>query len=374
VPDRPNGAGGALLVPMTVTGLPGAEQQRSAQKPIESDFVELARQVREAGLLQRRPHRSLLRAGIIGTLFGAGWLAFFLLGNTWYQLLVAVSLAVVFVQIGFFGHEVGHRQMFRSRRVNGLVGLVCANLGIGISFSFWVDKHERHHGHPNEVGLDPDVAPGVLSWTAEQAGQKSGWNRVVARHQAALFFPVLLLEGASLHWASASALRRKTVTRSRLEASLLAIHAAAYISAVFFILSPLRAVVFLVVQQGLFGFYLGCAFAPNHKGMPMPAPGETLDFLRRQVTTSRNVRGGRAMEVALGGLNYQIEHHLFPTMPMANLRRCRPMVRAYCQRLNIDYCETSLGGSYLAALRYLRAAGRPIGQCPDVGVTSRAAA
>jgi fatty acid desaturase len=181
----------------------------------------------------------------------------------------------------------------------------------------------------------------------------------------------LLLEGASLHVASASALRRKAVSRSRPEVALLAIHAAAYVSAVFFILSPLRAVVFLVVQQGLFGFYLGCAFAPNHKGMPMPARGETLDFLRRQVTTSRNVRGGRAMALALGGLNYQIEHHLFPTMPMANLRRCRPIVQAHCKRLNVDYCETGLAASYLAALRYLHLAGRSIDSAPDVGVRSR---
>jgi fatty acid desaturase len=125
-------------------------------------------------------------------------------------------------------------------------------------------------------------------------------------------------------------------------------------------MSPVRAVVFLVVQQGLFGFYLGCAFAPNHKGMLMPGRGEKLDFLRRQVATSRNVRGSWALGVAMGGLNYQIEHHLFPTMPMANLRRCRPMVRAFCSRHGIDYCETGLTSSYVASLRHLRRAGRPM--------------
>ena len=112
------------------------------------------------------------------------------------------------------------------------------------------------------------------------------------------------------------------------------------------------------MQQGVFGLYLACAFAPNHKGMAMPAPGQKLDFVHRQVTTSRNVRGGRALDVAMGGLNYQIEHHLFPTMPMANLRRCQGMVRAYCSAHGIDYCETSLARSYALSLRHLRDVGR----------------
>ena len=87
------------------------------------------------------------------------------------------------------------------------------------------------------------------------------------------------------------------------------------------VLSPLKAVVFIVVQQALFGLYLGCSFAPNHKGMPMLAADDQSDFLRRQVLTSRNVRGSWLVDFALGGLNYQIEHHLFPSMPRPNLRR-----------------------------------------------------
>jgi hypothetical protein len=81
------------------------------------------------------------------------------------------------------------------------------------------------------------------------------------------------------------------------------------------VLSPLQALVFVVVHQGLFGLYLGCSFAPNHKGMPTLSDADQLDFLRRQVPTSRNVAGSRLVDWGLGGLNYQIEHHLFPNMP-----------------------------------------------------------
>ena len=92
--------------------------------------------------------------------------------------------------------------------------------------------------------------------------------------------------------------------------------------------------------------------------MPVLSEQDSLDFLRRQVLTSRNVSGGRLTETMLGGLNYQIEHHLFPAMPRPGLRRCRPVVRAFCAQPGLPYCEKGLAGSYGDILRYLHAAGR----------------
>jgi fatty acid desaturase len=118
---------------------------------------------------------------------------------------------------------------------------------------------------------------------------------------------------------------------------------------------------FLAVHQAVFGVYLGCTFAPNHKGMPMLAGSDPQpDFLRRQVLTSRNVRGGRLVEVLLGGLNHQIEHHLFPNMPTPHLRRARPIVKAHCARLGISYTESGLFASYAQTLRHLHQAAAPL--------------
>ena len=337
----------------------------AAPPPSRADsdgYLDLARQVRSAGLFQHSPWRAGLRVALVCGLYAAGWAAVPVLGDTWYQLLIAAYLAVVFAQVGFLGHDIGHRQVFASRRWNNLAGLACADLATGISYGYWVDKHNRHHSRPNEIGADPDVGAGVISWTVEQAGAKTGLGRVVARHQAALFFPLACLEALSLHVSSARALGTKPVRHTPTEAVLLVAHAAVYLAVVFVVLSPWRALAFIAVQQGVFGLYLASAFAPNHKGMAMPAPGQKLDFVHRQVTTSRNVRGGKALDVAMGGLNYQIEHHLFPTMPMANLRRCQGMVKAYCSAHGIDYCETSLVRSYAASLRHLRAVGRPARQ------------
>ena len=91
--------------------------------------------------------------------------------------------------------------------------------------------------------------------------------------------------------------------------------------------------------------------------MPILDAEQAADFLRRQVLTSRNIRGGPFIDVALGGLNYQIEHHLFPSMPRANLRRAQPVVRQFCAERGIPYLECSAPASYAAAVRHLHAVG-----------------
>jgi fatty acid desaturase len=297
-----------------------------------------------------------MTAGVLG----GGWLLFVWLGNSWWQLFIAVLMAFLFTQLGFIGHDAGHRQIFRSHRANYVVGLLHGNLAIGLSYGWWVDKHNRHHAHPNHEGLDPDVAIGALAFSSEQARAKRGLTRFVVREQRYLFLPLLLLEAVQLHVASIRALLGRRLRNRSWEALLLLIHVAGYLTVVFLVLSPLKAVLFVLLQQALFGLYLGLSFAPNHKGMPIFNAEDNVDYLRRQVLTSRNVRGGWLVDFVLGGLNYQIEHHLFPNMPRPNLRRAQGLIREYCQRHRVAYHETTLWRSYAQALHHLHTVGEPL--------------
>jgi fatty acid desaturase len=323
-----------------------------------SAYAQLSRQIKEAGLLERRRGYYAWKIAATAAALAAGWAVFVMVGNSWWQLTVAAFLAVVFTQIGFLGHDAGHRQISGSRRASYVLGVVLGNLGIGLSYGWWVDKHNRHHAHPNQEGADPDIAVGALAFTAAQARASRGVARLAFRYQAYLFFPLLLGEAVSLHIASAQALARRTGRHRSWERALFTVHGAGYLTAVFLVLSPVKAVVFILVQQGLFGLYLGCSFAPNHKGMPILGPADQRDFLRRQVLTSRNVRGGWLTDLALGGLNYQIEHHLFPSMPRPNLRHAQTLIEAFCQQQSLPYCQASLAGSYAQALRHLNTTGR----------------
>jgi len=330
-----------------------------------SQYTQLSKQVKQAGLLDRRRGWYAAKIGVNLLLLAAGLVAFAMLGESWWQLLVAAYLAVVSTQLAFVGHDAGHRQLFRSRRANDLVGLAHANLLVGISFDWWVAKHNRHHSNPNHEDLDPDISITALAFTPDQASSKHGLIRMIARYQGWLFFPLLLLEAAHLHLASAKAIVQGRGRANAVEGLLLLVHVAAYLVALLVVLSPLQAVAFVLVQQGLFGLYLGCAFAPNHKGMPTLTRDDELDFLRRQVLTSRNVTGSRLVDWLLGGLNYQIEHHLFPNMPRPNLRRAQPLIRAFCRQHGLAYVEASMFGSYAEAVRHLHAVGAPLRPAPS---------
>ena len=327
-----------------------------------SDFAGLCRQVRAAKLLDRRRGQYSTRIAATATAFAAAWGAFAYLGDSWFQMIVAVGLGLAYTQVAFMGHDGGHQQVFRSRSGNDILGLLAGDLLVGLSYGWWLDKHNRHHSHPNHEGHDPDIGEGVLAFTTTQAADRTGpLARVVTSYQAWLFFPLLVFEGVQLHLASLqSLLHGRTHRYRRTELFLFTVHVIVYLSLVVIVLSPGKALLFVAVHQGVFGLYMGCSFAPNHKGMPTIGEDEEVDYLRRQVLTSRNVRGGWFTDLLLGGLNYQIEHHLFPNMPRPNLPRAQRLVREYCQQHRITYTETSLPGSYVAALRHLHQLGAPL--------------
>jgi fatty acid desaturase len=328
-----------------------------AVPPRGSAYAELSRQIKDAGLLERRPASYALRIAAAVALCVVAVAALVLIGNSWWQLALAPYWAVVSTQLGFLGHDAGHRQIYTSRRPNYVLGVVLANVGVGFSYGWWVDKHNRHHAHPNHEDKDPDIGAGALVFTAGQAQASGRVARLFYRYQAWGFFPLLLLEALDLRIAS---IRYLLANRTRAhvgELLLTSAHLAGYLTLIFLVLPPGKAVAFIAVHQALFGLYLGCSFAPNHKGMPELTAADEADFLRRQVLTSRNVRGHWLTDYALGGLNYQIEHHLFPSMPRANLPRAQRIVRSFCATHQVSYLETSLIASYAQALRHLHTVG-----------------
>ncbi|WP_439658743.1 fatty acid desaturase family protein [Lentzea sp. HUAS TT2] len=334
---------------------------KTSERPPGSDFSRLTKEIKAAGLLDRRRGYYFLRMAVNALMLAAIAVAFVLLGDSWWQVATAVALAVASTQLAFIGHDAGHRQIFRSHRNNDVVGHLHGSL-TGISYQWWVAKHNRHHANPNHEDEDPDIEIHALAFSRAQAATKRGPYRWITRHQAFLFFPLLLAEAAVLRISGVVALCRKELRNPWREATLQFLPLIAYLTAMFVVLSPLKAIVVIAVHQGLMGVYLGCSFAPNHKGMPIISQGQRLDHLHKQVLTSRNVTGGRWVDALLGGLNHQIEHHLYPHMPRPNLRRAQPVVEDFCRRHGIPYSKTTMYRSYAEVLRHLHDAGAPLRQ------------
>jgi fatty acid desaturase len=319
-------------------------------------FEALARHVKSLGLTAPRPRYYTAWMLINAGLLAAGWVAFGWIGNSWWVLLVAVYLAFFFGQSGLIAHDIGHRQVFRNRKTIDVTGYLYGNLLLGVSKGWWVNHHNRHHSNPNHLELDPDILRRQVIFSTSQLPTRRGAiNRFIIRHQSWLFFVIILMEGVRLHLAGYFAVALGAVKRNRVvDVGLVTVHLVIYFGVVFYVLSPLKAIAFILVHQLLFGLYMGLLFAPNHKGLPVRGgESESLDWARRQIITSRNLVSNRAIDFFYDGLNYQIEHHLFPTVPSVNLRRLRPIVIDFCRRYELPYVEMPVVASYREVSRFL---------------------
>ncbi|MEE6272010.1 acyl-CoA desaturase [Georgenia sp. MJ206] len=325
-----------------------------------SDFTALTKLVQQAGLMRRA--YGYYWSKLIGlTVLGLGLaVAFVVVGDTWWQMVTAVALALLMTQIAFLGHDAAHRQIFVSGKWNEWVSLIVINLFAGMGHGWWNGKHNKHHAAPNKLGVDPDIAPGVLAFTPEAVEErKTPLTRWLATKQGYFFFPLLLLEGLNLHIQGVKrVVTPGPVKRRWVELTFIMVRLISFVALVFIVLSPGKAAAFIGIQLAVFGLYMGLSFAPNHIGMPIVPATVKVDFLSRQVLMSRNVTGGRWVDTFMGGLNFQVEHHLFPSMARPNLRKVAPIVREYCDQLGVKYTETSIGQSYKAVSTYINRVGR----------------
>ena len=325
---------------------------------VQTDYAQLLKQVQDDGLMERRRVYYSIKMVLLLSVLAAVIVGAVFVGDSWWQLAVAAVLGVVLVQVVFLSHDAAHRQMFRSGTANEVAGFLMGTGISGISLAWWNNKHSKHHGAPNQIGKDPDITPSVVRFYPGETAPRWALWRFMHERQGWWFYPLLVVEALNLHLSSYWALvTRPELKRRRMELTVMTIRLAGYPALLFIFLPAGKAAAFLGVQLAVTGLYLGASFAVSHIGMPVLDPGARLDFFRRQVLMSRNVAGKRMMTLAMGGLNYQIEHHLFPSMPRPNLRKAQAIVRNYCQDNAVDYEERRLPEAWAIVIRYLNKVG-----------------
>jgi fatty acid desaturase len=324
------------------------------------NYQELLDEVRAAGLMDPRRGYYAIKIAANAVLTVACWALVVVVGDSWWQLAVAAAMGLVLLQSGFVGHDAGHKAISRSRRAAEVLGLIHLNLLLGAANGWWVQHHSRHHSDPNNLDRDPDTVRRQVIFDVSElpAKARTPWRRFIIRHQRVLFFALLGQESYRIRAAGFLTARAGILKRARLELSLIIVHIGLFAGAVFWLLPFWHAVGFILVSQLVLGIGLGAVFAPNHKGMLVYRDEDELDWLHRQVLTARNIRSGALLDFLFGGLNYQIEHHLFPAMPRVNLRRARPIVQKYCATHGIPYREVSLIASYREVAGHLGAVSR----------------
>jgi len=200
-----------------------ATKPRTGSLDITRSYTALSRVVRESGLLNRTRWFYLSLGAGLALALGGAIAGFILLGDSWFQLLIAGALGLIFTQVAFLAHEASHRSILESGPANDRIGRILAAGVVGISYAWWMTKHTRHHANPNKIGKDPDIEFDTISFTEESAAKQRGVMAFITRRQGWLFFPLLTLEGLNLHITSLRTLFARGPVKGRwIELSLIA--------------------------------------------------------------------------------------------------------------------------------------------------------
>ncbi len=311
----------------------------------------LRKELAEAGVFT---HRTLATLGKFCVLL-AVTLSLWMLGlvaPTWAALLLALFASVPLVSAAMCGHEAGHNSFAAERWKNNLMLHAAFPLLTGLGVQHWKHKHNvLHHGHPNIVGQDDDIALWPMAMCEQNYLESPRAQQWFQRHlQGFMFWPLTLLLSFVMRWETCKGSWRYVRTRGVDRALLADLGCQAMHYVLFLVLPALavgfwRAALFYTAVWAVAGLLLVLIFIPAHVGLPFTAVDEK--GWEHQVASSRNFLMPGWLSWLFVGLDSQVEHHLFPRITHQNLRAARPIVRRYCEAQKLEYREIP----YLDALR-----------------------
>jgi fatty acid desaturase len=323
-------------------------------------WLALFEQVKRERLFAPALAATVVKLALLAALLAASlWLAW--RGSSWTALGAAyAALALLLAQFAFVGHDAGHGSIGRNANVNRAFGQLAMTLVTGLAFDEWIARHRRHHQFCQDETRDPDMAVAfVVSLTEESNRRKGAPGRFLTRFQPLHIWLLSFLFGHSQrHQSQAAVLARPR--RYRLDAAVLLPHFALWFGLPCLVLGvPIeRALLAYLIPVTLLGPYLAAIFWVNHVGMPLVRKVERFSFFEHQVVTSRTIASPPAMDWFFGGLNFQIEHHLFPQVPARRLAAVQAIVRGHFARHRIAYHGVTWRSAVRSIATHLRRVAR----------------
>ncbi len=325
--------------------------------PPESEYDALIAEMHARGLFKRTYVQYGLTAlvALIGMI--ASVVVIVVTDTLWMVVLSAVMFGFWTMQLGMIGHDLSHGAVLRSDKVGRLLSMFMLGIFAGLSESRWFLKHNAHHEGPNHMEHDPDLAIPFVFSEKQIASRHPLFRHWVLPYQHFLFW--LALPGIYLVSAVSSIVHsyKRLQIRTLIEIVLMVIHFVALGYIAFAFLPPVSAIVFIVVSIGTMGLYMSLAFAPNHKGEDILEADEQFHWTH-QITLTRNLYPSWIIFYLFGGLNFQIEHHLFSSMSRYKYPAAQKLVQAYCERNSLPYHQTTWPESMKEIYRALRKVAR----------------
>lgn len=307
------------------------------------DIKALRREAKAAGVYERREAQTWLKffflLSVMGSLITAQVLA-----PTWAALLLVPVTAWFATAAVMIGHEGGHRALSKSNARNNLMLYMAFPLFSGLGAHYWKYKHNvKHHAYPNVEGEDTDIKMWPMACTREAYDESPRLQQWFQRNfQGYAFWPLTCLLPVSMRGSSIAYLYRRVrdrgVDHEVIKDTLcLLSHYTLWIVVPSFFVGFWTALGFWFITWAVVGVYLAMIFAPAHMGLPIYTGHE--DPWRLQLETTRNLRLPRWLSFFFIGLDYQVEHHLFPRVPHQNMRLARDVTRAWAERNGVEHLE-----------------------------------
>lgn len=305
---------------------------------MEKAFEALKREVEAKGLYRRDYlyYGGYALACLLGIFLSLFFLSVSV--NLYAQIVNALFLAVVLVQAGMLAHDLSHNQVFSSRGMNASFATFVWGFFGGMSESQWYLKHNSHHNNVNKIGSDPDLAIPFLFSEAQVS--ESSWilRKLILPRQHVLFFLALPFIYLQIVMVGFLHILSNISPRRIVELGLMFARFSILFFLAFHFLPASVAFVFLVVHVSAVGAYMSLVFAPNHKGKPILKRDQDISWIN-QIVSTRNIKTSFFIFQVFGGLNFQIEHHLFPTMARTRYFQTQVLVKNFCRKNNLPYDE-----------------------------------
>ena len=267
-------------------------------------------------------------------------------GDSIFRVIIGgILIGLFWQQCGWLSHDFLHHQVFKNRSYNNAVGYITGNVFQGFSVSWWKAKHNLHHACPNVAGFDPDIDTlPFLAWSEKLIeGELEGLPQFLVKYQYIFYFP--LLSAARISWLIQSflfGLYKSAPAKRNTEVITLLLHYTWYFSVIYFTLTWKEAILFVILSQATTGLFLASAFSLGHNGMSIITKNtfNETDFNKLQILTGRDVSGPSFVHWFMGGLDLQVEHHLYPKIPRHNLSTVQQYVVKICKDNNIHHHMT----------------------------------
>ncbi len=270
----------------------------------------------------------------------ASILVFIFVNSLWIQALTIIAFTFFRMQVWFLAHDFSHNQVFKSKTRNKVFGYFLWGLISGVSQDYWTDKHNKHHDTTNQSEGDPDLdIPFLLSPNHNHIKNKL-LRRCIVPYQHILFFLSLPFIYLLVVYESYKHIIREKKATSYMEMVLMSVNIIAIVTLLVSVQGLLIGLIFLGVHFLLAGLYMSLSFAPNHLWKEVFHKDTEYERVF-QIRSSRNLKPSFLGTFIFGSLDYQIEHHLYPTMPRKNYKKVGPMVKQYCEKHWIEYSQTS---------------------------------